>query len=193
VRVVHNGLNHACQNGRHPQHERGLDLYETPSVAVAALLRAEQLPVGPIWECAAGRGAIVRALRARGHQVIASDVSDRGFHLDFVGDFLATHAAPKGCGCVLTNPPFQSAEPFVAHALSLVPTVFMLLRLAFLESERRTAILENSGLRAVHVFRRRLPMMHRDGWNGNVASSAIPFAWYCWERGYAGPASITRI
>src|SRR5262245_35669405 len=51
---------------RAPQSERGLDLYETPSVAVEALLRAEQLDPR-IWEPCAGRGAIADVLRAHGH------------------------------------------------------------------------------------------------------------------------------
>ena len=45
----------------------------------------------------------------------------------------------------------------------------------------------------VHVFRNRLQMMHRDGWNGPRASSAIPFAWFCWDRNHRGPAVIDRI
>jgi hypothetical protein len=38
---------------------------------------------------------------------------------------------------ICTNPPFRLAEEFVEHALRLCPLVVMLLRLAFLESERR--------------------------------------------------------
>jgi hypothetical protein len=82
---------------------------------------------------------------------------------------------------------------FVAHALTLAPTVIMLLRLAFMESTRRTTILENSGLARVHVFRERLPMMHRDGWTGKRATSAIPFAWFVWDRDHIGPATLNRI
>ncbi len=84
------------------------------------------------------------------------------------------------CNAVVTNPPYKYAGKFVAHALTLAPTVIMLLRLAFMESTRRTTILENSGLARVHVFRERPPMMHRDGWTGKRATSAIPFAWFVW-------------
>jgi hypothetical protein len=35
-------LDHSCQVERHPHAERGLDLYETPNVAVEALLRVEK-------------------------------------------------------------------------------------------------------------------------------------------------------
>ena len=185
-------LDHCCQSGRHPHSERGLDLYETPAAATEALLRVERLP-HLVWEPAAGRGAIVQVLQAHGHNVGASDIIDYGFSLRFVGNFLTTTTAPNGCAAILTNPPYQLAEQFVAHALALVPTVVMLLRLAFLESERRTEISERSGLARVHVFRKRLPMMHRAGWAGPRASSAIPFAWFVWQRDHTGPATFHRI
>jgi hypothetical protein len=36
-------------------------------------------------------------------------------------------------------------------------------------------------------------MMHRDGWNGPRASSAIPFAWYVWDRNYCGQPTLNWI
>jgi hypothetical protein len=185
-------LDHACQTGRHSRAERGLDLYETPESAVEALLHAETLPLA-VWEPACGRGAIVNVLRARGHTVVASDITGYGFPLDFVADFLTTVLPPKGCGAIITNPPYQIATEFARHALDLAPRVYLLLRLAFLESVRRTDILERRGLARVHVFRNRLPMLHRQGWSGNRASSAIPFAWFCWSRDHIDPATINRI
>jgi hypothetical protein len=185
-------LDHACQPGQYRHAERGADLYETPAIAVEALLHAETLPL-TVWEPACGRGAIVRMLRAHGHTVVTSDITDYGFPLDFVADFLTTVLPPKGCGAIVTNPPYQIATEFTRHALDLAPHVCLLLRLAFLESVGRTDILEHRGLRAVHVFRRRLPMMHRDGWNGPRASSAIPFGWFVWNRDHRGPTIVDRI
>lgn len=129
-------LDHSCQVQRHPLAERELDLYETPAVAVEALLRVERIP-HCVWEPAAGRGAIVRVLRDHSHAVIASDIAAYDFPLHFQRDFLAEIGMPAGCECLLTNPPFRIVEPFVEHALQLCPRVIMLLRLAFLESERR--------------------------------------------------------
>src|SRR5262249_58394798 len=59
-------LDHSCQVQRRLLAERSDDLYETPTVAVEALLREERLP-HRLWEPACGRGAIVRPLRAAGH------------------------------------------------------------------------------------------------------------------------------
>jgi hypothetical protein len=132
-------------------------------------------------------------LRDHGYAAIASGIVDYGFPLHFVGDFLTTTKVPEGVECILTNPPFQIANAFVAHALDLCPRVIMLARLAFLESERRTNILEKRGLARVHVFRNRLPMMHRDGWDGPRASSAVAFGWFVWSRDHTGPTTIDRI
>jgi len=178
---------------RGPLRDRGNDLYETPECATLALLRVEQLPKR-IWEPACGRGAIVRVLRAHGHEVLASDLIDYGDPTCFYRrDFLLEHKLPKCCECILTNPPFSLAEEFVEHALELCPYVIMLLRLAFLESERRSHILDTGSLARIHVFRRRLPMMHRDGWTGPKTSSAMAFAWFVWDRGHIGPATINRV
>src|SRR4029453_6846988 len=184
-------LNKNCQTGRHPNAARGLDLYETPPAAVEALLRVERLP-RCIWEPAAGRGAIVKVLRDHGHAVIASDIRDYGFSLHFVGDFLTQTKASAGVECICTNPPFNIVQPFVEHALNLVPHVIVLARLALLESVRRTVLLEHRGLARVHVFRRRLPMMHRDSWAGPKSTSSIPFAWFTWHRDHVGPTIVDR-
>jgi hypothetical protein len=131
-------------------------------------------------------------LRDAGHAVIASDVCDYG-GLHFVRDFLTETAMPVGCQCILTNPPFRSIEPFVAHALELSPLVIMLARWAFSESERRTPILENCGLSRIHCFRKRLLMLHRDGWQGRKANSGMAFCWMIWDRSHTGPTVVDHI
>jgi len=186
-------LDHSCQVQRHPHADRGLDLYQTLAEAVRALLRVEQIP-RRVWEPAAGRGAIVNVLRSAGHEGLASDIADYGDPTHFAGrDFLLERKAPDGCECILTNPPFRIVERFTAHALSLCPFVVLLRRLAFLESERRCEILEGRGLARVHVFHKRLPMMHRDQRSGKKASSGMAFAWFVWDRGHSGSTTIDRI
>lgn len=184
-------LDHSCQVQRHTHAERGHDLYETPPEAVRALLRVETLPLGAVWEPACGRGAIAEVLKAAGYPVWPTDLVDYGYGTPV--DFLGVDAPPVGTGCILTNPPFKIANQFVNHALHLHPRVYMLLRLAFYESVRRSPILENCGLKRVYVFRKRLPMMHRDGWEGRKANSGMAFAWFCWDNSYVGPTELHRI
>lgn len=174
--------------------ERGADLYETPKEATLALPRVEKLPHF-IWEPCCGPGAIARVLRGHGHQVIATDLvayaspdQDHGRR-----DFLLEQRAPEGVEAIVTNPPYRLAGEFVEHALRLCPLVAMLLRLTFLESTRRTSILEGGYLARVHVFRNRLPALHRDGWDGPRVSNPTAYAWFVWDRAHEGPATINRI
>jgi hypothetical protein len=189
-------LDYSCQVQRHALSERRDDCYETPAVAVEALLRHERLP-HRIWEPACGRGAIVNVLRAHNHEVVATDLVDYGIPITPPGyykiDFLMERRAPDGTQAIVTNPPFKLAEEFVEHALDLCPRVVMLLRLAFLESDRRTGILEGRGLARIYVFRKRLPMMHRAEWQGPKANSGMAFAWFCWDREHHGPVTVHRI
>jgi hypothetical protein len=190
-------LNHCAQSGRHTYADRGADLYETPPVAVEALLRAKPLLLPHrIWEPCCARGNIASVLRQHGHTVIATDLVDCGPPVTCPGyygvDFLAQTKAPAGTGCVLTNPPYRFAE-FVAHALELVPLAIFLLRLGFIESEWRSPILDSGKLAHIHAFKNRLPFMHRDGWKGPRASSAIPFASFVFDRNHTGLATIDRI
>ena len=174
--------------------ERGDDLYETPPEAVHALLQAENLPPY-IWEPACGPGAIVSVLRGVGYKVLATDLIDYRTEFQDEGgmDFLQVRGCPAH-HAIVTNPPFKLANEFVAHALDICPRVYMLLRLAFLESQRRTDVLERRGLARVHVFRNRLPMMHRDGWGGpRIKTGAMAFAWFVWCREHSGPTELRRI
>ena len=189
------GLASGTGNKAAPLNERKDDLYESPPEAVTALLRVEKLPL-VIWEPACGPGAIVRVLRAAGHQVYATDLVnyESPDQDESRWDFLSETQLPIGVEAIVTNPPFKNAGEFVAHALELCPKVMMLLRLAFLESTKRTPILDNGPLARVHVFRRRLPMMHRHGWTGPTNSnSGMAFAWFVWDRAHTGPTELHRL
>lgn len=189
------GLASGTGNKAAPLSERKDDLYESPPEAVWALLRVERLPE-VVWEPACGPGVIVRELRAAGHQVYATDLVDYTSRDQdqFGWDFLMEQQLPIGVQAIVTNPPFKLAGEFVAHALSLCPKVIMLLRLAFLESDKRSPILDTGHLARVHVFRKRLPMMHRYGWDGPTNSnSGMAFAWFVWDRAHTGPTELHRV
>jgi hypothetical protein len=189
-------LDRSTQAGRHSLADRRDDHYTTSPGAARALLLAEPLPLR-IWDPCAGVGTIVAELRAAGHEVVASDLVNYGIPITAPGyygvDFLLEWRAPAGCEGIVCNPPYKLASQFVRHALTLVPVTCMLLRLAFLESINRSDILENGQLARVLVFRKRLPMVHRHGWEGRRASSAMPFAWFVWRRAWCGNAEIKRI
>jgi len=193
-------LDHSCQVQRRSLAERGDDLYETLTVAVEALLRVEKLP-HRLWEPACAHGNIVNVLRAAGHEVLASDLVDYGDPTHFYRRDFLMEKLPRGCEGIVTNPPFKLVEQFVAHAIDLCPLAVMLLRLAFFEAGAgrtknaalRRYVLDEHPPARIHVFRLRLPMMHRAEWAGRKANSGMAFAWWIWERGHNGPTAIDRI
>lgn len=166
-------------SNRHAYVQRAHDLYETPIPAVRALLQVE--PLTPrVWEPAAGRGAIVRALNNWGYDVVATDVMayDGAIPGILVRDFFSFTRAPRGCKVILTNPPFKDADKFIRHGLSLVPKVVVLLRLAALEGVGRSDLIDHH-LHRVWLGRERLSQMHREGWAGpKLKETPLPFAWF---------------
>jgi hypothetical protein len=188
------GLVTGTGNARGTLVDRKDDLYETPLPAVRALLSVEPVPL-TVWEPACGPGAIVSELRASGRAVVATDLVDYGCPDSIARrDFLMERAAPDGIPAIVTNPPFKLAMEFAEHARRLVPQTYMLLRLAFLESERRRDLLDSGDLARVWVFRKRLPFMHRHGYDGpKHSNSGMAFAWFVWDREHKGPTELHRL
>jgi hypothetical protein len=189
---------HCTQSLRAPQSERGFDLYETPPCATRALLHfeRERMP-HRIWEPACGPGAISRVLEDEGFKVRSSDLVDYGFPGAVSGlDFLTvgkTHPIAKATDGIVTNPPFYLAArsaPFVARAIEMARYVALLLWLPFLEGAGAKRLKITSGVARVYVSSRRLPMMHRNGWKGPKANSALSFAWFVWDARYQGPPQL---
>jgi hypothetical protein len=83
----------------------------------------------------------------------------------------------------------------------LSAAAIMLLRLAFLEggggrtrkAALRRYVLDEHPPARVHIFRLRLPMMHRAQWEGEKSNSGMAFAWFLWQRGHVGPTAVDRI
>lgn len=173
--------------------ERGNNLYETPPEAMRALLSLTRFS-RRVWEPACGKGAISRMLEDAGYEVEISDLvdygtADRHGELQRVEDFLST--APRRDDAerpdIVTNPPYgTNLNAFVAHALRQhrPRRMALLLNLNFLcgfdDPDRRFAM-DECPPATIYVFTRRLPMMHRDGWDGPEASSRMNTAWFVWD------------
>lgn len=167
----------------HHHADRGLDAYFSPPEAVASLLHIERGYIPPyIWEPAAGDGAIVRPLLKAGFRVVASDIADYG--LDGCKsdvDYLKAEPIQEVEG-IITNPPFRLAVQFAEKALKEVYYVALLLRTNFLESTERLAFFRKHQPARIWISSRRLPMMHRHGWQGRRAPSNTCFAWFIWDK-----------
>jgi len=163
------------------------DFYPTFPAATEALLRVETF-TGSIWECACGEGDMSRVLEAAGHQVISTDLEDRGFgepRTDFLMEWQAR--APN----IVTNPPFKLAREFVDHALALsTGKVAMFLRLAFLEGVERGAWFPSTPLARVWIMSRRVPMQRGRLKAVGDGHGVIAFAWLVWDHDHAGAPTI---
>ena len=157
------------------------DYYKTPEWAIKLLLQYKEFH-GEIWEPACGDGAISKFLPGG---VISSDLYDRGFGVGGV-DFLNE---TRTVDHIVTNPPYKIAQEFVEHSLQCARgKVAMLLKLAFLEGQRRKPFFEKTPLRTVYVFSKRV-----DFGRGNEpgkGSGLLAYAWFVWEIGYCGKPTI---
>ena len=131
----------------------GPDFFPTPRWATFALVDNEAF-LGDIWECACGDGAMSRVLEETGVPVFSSDLYRRGYGeagLDFLKP---TRSADN----IVTNPPYNCAEAFVASGLRHCHRKFaLLLRLAFLEgANRANSLFAHTPPSRVWVFRERI-------------------------------------
>lgn len=155
----------------------GPDFFPTPRWATYALIDNEQFK-GNIWECACGDGAMSRVLEDTNRPIRSSDLYDRGFG-EIGVDFLS---ASRGADNIITNPPYNSAETFVANGVKLARHKFaLLLRLAFLEGANRArTIFSSCPPSRVWVFSERItfyPVGVEVRGTGTTA-----YAWFVWDK-----------
>lgn len=163
----------------------GPDFYPTPSWATYALIDNEQFE-DEIWECACGDGAMSRVLAQTGRRVENSDLYDRGFG-EIGHDFLKTTRKAKN---IVTNPPFHSAEGFVASCKTNAKSKFaLLLRLAFLEgANRANTIFHICPPSRVWVFSERITFYPKGAQISGSGTTA--YAWFVWDKDHAGRTEL---
>lgn len=155
------------------------DFYKTPPHCTRALLAVETFP-GAVWEPACGDGAISRVLESAGHEVVSSDLIDRGYGHTGRNFLAETRLA---AWFIVTNPPYRFADEFVLHALTLgAEKVAMLLRLAWLEGERRRRkVFADRPPQRVWVFSGRPTLWNGADPNARSTGGAISYAWFVWD------------
>ena len=155
----------------------GPDFYPTPKWATFALVDNEKF-VGDIWESACGDGAMSRVLEETGRPVFSSDLHSRGYG-EGGRDFLTWEHTVDN---IVTNPPFNSAEGFVAAGIKNASRKFaLLLRLAFLEgANRANTIFAQSPPARVWVFSERITF-YPSGVEPK-GSGTTAYAWFVWDK-----------
>lgn len=163
----------------------GPDFFPTPAWATHALIENEKFS-GDIWECACGDGTMSRVLETIGVPVISSDLYRRGFGEAGV-DFLDNDRRSDN---IITNPPYNSAEGFVASGVSKAGRKFaLLLRLAFLEgANRANTIFSRSPPNRVWVFSERITF-YPAGVKAK-GSGTTAYAWFVWDKDAANDTEL---
>lgn len=175
-----------------------LDQYYTPQPVADALVSwyLKRFPSDRrrrVLEPSFGRGAFVRALRAR-LPVTALHIT--GVDLDpaemascndtHIGDFLQFRS--EQCfDLAIGNPPFSDAEAHIRHAMGMVAPngghVAFLLRLAFMESAKRARFWSETRAREIVV------LQQRPSFTGGGTDSAA-YGFFVFERGYQGSTVV---
>ena len=160
------------------------DWYIEPAWSVDGLVAAERPFIGRVLDPCCGAGNIPTRLRAAGYDAGGSDLVDRGYGGAHGIDFLSTYLPADS---YVMNPPYGLAREFIDRALELSKDrVCVLLRLAFLEGQVRSQWLATTPLARVWVSRRRISMPP-GGSEVKAAGGTIAYAWFVWEKGWAGP------
>jgi hypothetical protein len=155
----------------------GPDFFPTPAWATFALVENERFS-GDVWECACGDGAMSRVLEQANRSVFSSDLYPRGYGnvgLDFLNP-------ARSADNIVTNPPYNCAEGFVASGVKHARRKFaLLLRLAFLEgANRATTIFAKCPPSRVWVFSERITF-YPSGIDPK-GSGTTAYAWFVWDK-----------
>jgi hypothetical protein len=163
----------------------GPDFFPTPAWATHALIDNEKFE-GDIWESACGNGAMSEVLALTGQRVISTDLHDRGYGEGGV-DFLKSN---RRAANIVTNPPYNAAEGFVAAGLRKADHKFaLLLRLAFLEgANRQRSIFTEAAPSRVWVFSERITFYPAGAVQKGTGTTA--YAWFVWDRQSPAPCEL---
>lgn len=175
------------------------DFYATPPEATEALLKVEDV-VYPALEPACGQGHISKLIDDS--SLVSTDLVERGYGfapIDFLADYDKWEEIFPDYvfQTVITNPPFNLFQEFAEKALKIAQKKVILFgKIQALEGQKRATFMENSPLKTVYVFKKRINPM-RNGSpvdeNGKPWASTMAFAWYVWEIGYTGDPIIKWI
>ena len=187
----------------HPVARADHDFYPTPPEAVRALLSVEHFD-GPIWEPACGDGAISRELEGHGHEVLSTDLIDRGYGAgghDFLSPITFTrvmleHPRLKH---VVTNPPYSYkpgiGDKFVGQALKFARqsagTVAMLLNLGSLAHRTRTPKWRNDPPARIHIMDDLICWPNGDRRQAGRFITEHRYCWIVWTPDQSGPTQLT--
>lgn len=176
------------------------DFYATDPKAAQDFLSAfidrdNQSLQSKIWEPACGDGALSEVLKAKGYEVLSSDLIDRGYPGAYQQDLLSSDSSIWE-GDVVTNPPYKLAQKFIEKCLSKVSDgskVIMLVRLQFLEGKARKEWFSKTPPKFVYVHSSRIGIYKNNDRENYKNANPLAFAWFVWTKGHTGDTTVKWI
>lgn len=161
------------------------DDFQTPPHALKPLLKF--LPKEKvIWECACGKGNLVRTLRKDGHTVRGTDFKSGQNFLSWCRSpeslplkhlpHDAKESGKKPLGdIIVTNPPYSLKNEFLTTAYSLGLPFAFLMPLTALEGASRQFYYRRYGIELIILPER----LHFETPGGKKSHCWFPVAWFC--------------
>lgn len=149
-----------------PKRKQYSNDFQTPPYAVKPLLPFLKKD-WVIWECASGKGNLVKTLENEGFKVIGTDIL-QGY------DFLKWK--PEKFDCIVTNPPYSLRYEFLERAYELGKPFAMLMTLTTLEGKRQKLFREY-GIELLLLDKR----INFETPSGKGSGAWFPVAWFCWK------------
>lgn len=166
------------------------DFYPTPPEVTRALLASPEggaiRGAGVVWEPACGDGAMARELGKAGILVACSDLIDRGCAGAETKDFYEYSEPPRGCGAIVTNPPYceinarDGKARWLWHCHRLgVPYVALFLNADWAAAKGLAPVLDEHPISRVYVCR----------WKVDFTGKGAPpqrNSWFIWDAEHEG-------
>ncbi|MCP1216767.1 hypothetical protein NKW53_11895 [Acetobacter orientalis] len=158
------------------------DWYIEPKWCIEALLAHEKQFQGTVLDPCCGSGNIVQTLCQHDINAVGADLRDRANGTYSIMGYAQSLIDVRPTS-VISNPPYGVAEDFVESSLHLTKDrVCVLLRLAFLEGQRRKDWFKKLPLARVWVSSKRISMPP-GGTDIPAKGGSVAFAWFVFEHG----------
>ena len=119
--------------------------FQTPAWALLPLYK--YLFGKKVWECACGKGNLVKAMEDYGIDVLGTDINYGRMDFLNMNNWCDTN-------CIVTNPPYTIKDKFLEHCYEIGKPFALLMPLTALEGIKRQALYRKHGLELILLPKR---------------------------------------
>lgn len=164
------------------------DFYATPIPVIENLFKHHKIKYGNILEPSAGNGnfiKVIRKIQRERDSITALEIREEEYdnlnkYADevIIGDFLKWKPNKK-FKTIIGNPPYTHALEFLEKCFEIADydtQIVMLLRTAFLESQKRYEFWQKHPVNKLYVLSKRPSFL------ANGKSDATSYSWFIWDN-----------